>query len=251
MPKMPKMYETLNRMHLKKKNPKMFNVHVMEKKHSRNSSSPKHHEQFMKNKQNYPLEYKPNINDLRQLFDDNTRQENKRNHRHSAIYGDAKHTTLDENVFEYKIGQHHQSQSVVTAAIPSTRHPNFERVKQKFDRPNISNSPSSSTRNGKKTRNFSSFLKFNSKRSDSIQSTPNDNSCDVATKISNTNPNPNNTNSNLTESIDSIDSTKAIAGDASLNKQIDAYMNNSLNIDGFKVSEDDSDGDQSHSMSNL
>lgn len=197
----------------------------------------------MKNKQNYPLEYKPNINDLRQLFDDNSRHENKKNHRHSAIYADAKHTSLDENIFDYKNGGgigggdgHHQSHSIVTAAIPSNRHPDFERVKQKFDRPNLSNSPSSSsTRNGKKTRNFSSFLKFSNKRSDSLQSTPNDNNCcDVTTKIPN--------NLNLTESIDSIDSTKAMVGDtSSINKKLDAYMNNSINIDGLKVSDDDGD----------
>lgn len=173
---------------------------------------------------------------MRQLFDDNSRHENKKNHRHSAIYSDAKHTTtLDENIFNCKNG-HHQSQSIVTAAIPSSRHPDFERVKQKFDKPNTSNSPSSSTRNSKKTRNFSSFLKFNNKRNETT-AMPIDNSCDAANKLTN--------NSNLMESCDSVDSTKAIAGDSLINnKKIDAYMNSSMNIDGLKVSEDDDDEDE-------
>lgn len=187
--------------------------------------SPKHHSS---SKPNYPLECKPNINDLRQLFDENSRNENqKKHHRHSAIYADAKHTSLDESIFDYKAA-YHQSQSIVMAAIPSTRHPDFERVKQKFDKPNVSNSPSSSnTRNGKKARNFSSFLKFSNKRNDSISST----NCDIVSKM----PNP-----NLTESIDSIESTKAIAGDSLSNKKIDAYMHSSINIDGLKVSDDES-----------
>lgn len=119
------------------------------------------------------------------------------------------------------------------AAIPTTRNPDFERVKQKFDKPTVTNSASSSssnTRNGKKARNFSSFLKFNNKRSDTISSSNglNDN---VASKVPN--------NLNLTESIDSVDSTKAVAGDSLSNKKIDAYMHSSINIDGLKVSDDD------------
>lgn len=195
----------------------------------RNSISPKRHSST---KPNYPLECKPNINDLRQLFDDNSRCDNKKSHRHSAIYADAKHTSLDESILDYKgVGYHQsQSQSIVMAAIPSSRHPDFERVKQKFDKPNLSNSPSqsSNTRNGKKARNFSSFLKFSNKRSDPNATT----NCDVSTQnISN--------NSNLTESIDSVDSTKAIAGDSLSNKTIDAYMHSSINIDGLKVSDDE------------
>ncbi|XP_031618406.1 coiled-coil domain-containing protein 102A isoform X3 [Contarinia nasturtii] len=207
---------------------------------TRNSISPKHHSS---SKPNYPLECKPNINDLRQLFDDNSRiDNNKKIHRHSAIYADAKHTSLDESIFDYKGnggggggrdggGIYHQSQSIVMAAIPSSRHPDFERVKQKFDKP-VSNSTSSSsnTRNGKKARNFSSFLKFSNKRGDSI---PTSSNCDISSQ----NKLPN--NSNLTESIDSVDSTKAIAGDSLSNKKIDAYMHSSINIDGLKFSDDD------------
>lgn len=178
---------------------------------------------------------------MRQLFDDNSRLDNnKKNHRHSAIYADAKHTSLDESIFDYKgnggggrdAGIYHQSQSIVMAAIPSSRHPDFERVKQKFDKPNASNSTSSSSnaRNAKKARNFSSFLKFSNKRGDSI---PTSSNCDNSSQ----NKLPN--NSILTESIDSVDSTKAIAGDSLSNKKIDAYMHSSINIDGLKFSDDD------------
>lgn len=166
------------------------------------------------------------------MFDDNSRADNKKSHRHSAIYADAKHTSLDESIFDYKgDAQSIQSQSIVMAAIPSSRHPDFERVKQKFDKPISSHSPSSSTRNGKKARNFSSFLKFSNKRTESIPSSNGD--------ISQTQNNKMPNNSNLTESIDSVDSTKVMAGDSMSNKKIDAYMHSSINIDGLKVSDDE------------
>lgn len=208
---------------------------------ARSSMSPKHHS----SSKQYPLECKPNINDLRQLFDENSRAENRKNHRHSAIYADAKHTSLDESIFDnYKglggIGAgggggsaYNQSQSIVLAAIPSTRNPDFERVKQKFDKPNVAHSPSlsssSNTRNGKKARNFSSFLKFSNKRSDSIASS--NGGGDVGSKMQN--------NANLSESIDMVDCSKAVAGDNLSNKKIDAYMHSSINIDGLKVSDDE------------
>lgn len=128
------------------------------------------------------------------------------------------------------------------AAIPSSRHPDFERVKQKFDKPITSNSPSSSassnTRNGKKARNFSSFLKFSNRRTSDSVATSN---CDVVSQKA-----PN--NSNLTESLDSVDSTKAIAGDSLSNKKIDAYMHSSINIDGLKVSDDEEVSILSHGV---
>lgn len=200
--------------------------------------SPKHHDEYNKcNKLNYPLECKPNINDLRQLFDDNSRHESKKSHRHSAIYSDAKHTIADESLYNGKTS-HHQSQSILTAAIPTSRHPDFERVKQKFDKPLSSHSPSSSTRSGKKTRNFSSFLKFNNKRNEPIPMGGNEpaNHSDGIKQLSNN-------NALLMESCDSVDSTKAMAGDGLIGKKIDAYMNSSMNIDGLKVSEDDDDED--------
>lgn len=200
--------------------------------------SPRLQDEYNKcNKLNYPLECKPNINDLRQLFDDNSRHESKKAHRHSAIYSDAKHTVADENVYNGK-SNHQQSQSIVMAAIPTSRHPDFERVKQKFDKPLPSHSPSSSTRSGKKTRNFSSFLKFNNKRNEpaAINIEPiATNHCDGGKQMAN--------HSLLMESCDSVDSTKAVAGDGMIGKKIDAYMNSSMNIDGLKVSEDDDDED--------
>lgn len=166
------------------------------------------------------------------MFDDNSRHENKKNHmnRNSVIYGDAKHTSLDENIFDYK-SYHHQS--IITAAIPSSRH--VERVKQKFDKPNPSNSPSSSSRNGKKARNFSSFLKFNNKRGEATIDN-NDESALIQTPLA--------SNINLTKSIDSLDSTKVGIGDSLNNKKKDVYMNSSMNLDGLKVSEDDDDDDE-------
>lgn len=200
--------------------------------------SPRLQDEYNKcNKLNYPLECKPNINDLRQLFDDNSRHESKKAHRHSAIYSDAKHTVADENVYNGK-SNHQQSPSIVMAAIPTSRHPDFERVKQKFDKPLPSHSPSSSTRSGKKARNFSSFLKFNNKRNEPatmIVEPIATNHCDVGKQMAN--------NSLLMESCDSVDSTKAVAGDGMIGKKIDAYMNSSMNIDGLKVSEDDDDED--------
>lgn len=163
---------------------------------------------------------------MRQLFDDNTRHDHKKHHsnRHSAIYSDAKHTSIDENLFELKNG--HQSQSIIAAVVPSTRNIDFERVKQKFDKPNTSTS--SASRNNKKARNFSSFLKFSSKRAE-VTSTNND--VDSIKIINN--------NVNLSDSIESSD--KLILNDSLVTKNKDAYMNSSMNLDGLKVSEDDDD----------
>lgn len=81
-------------------------------------------------KTSYPPECKPNINDLRQLFD-SSRYDFKRNFSVvsspvgmggcGAAYADAKPSTMDENVLESKIGM--------------PRNVDFERAKQKFDKP--------------------------------------------------------------------------------------------------------------------
>lgn len=199
-------------------------------------------------KSNFPHDYKPNINDLRQLFDDNSRHhaEHKKHHsshRRSGIFADAKPTTaIDEHIFELKGGNGHQTQSIVTAAIPTTRNIDFERVKQKFDKP--SNATGSSTRN-KKARNFSSFLKFSNKRNECV---PNETD---ASKLSNTalaavnglNDDPS-IGLSMNEKIKTNERL-------TVNKKKDAYMNSSMNLDGLKVSEDDDDDDVSSNAAAL
>ena len=73
----------------------------------------------------YPSDCKPNINDLRQLFD-SSKYEYKRNFnsqiQQTSSYADAKQSAIDENVLESKIGL--QSRNI-----------DFERAKQKFDKP--------------------------------------------------------------------------------------------------------------------
>lgn len=88
-----------------------------------------------KSRGDYPSECKPNINDLRQLFD-SSRYDYKRNFGipppsgpppslGSAAYSDAKQSSMDENVFESsKIGH-----------VVGGRNFDFERAKQKFDKP--------------------------------------------------------------------------------------------------------------------
>lgn len=208
-------------------------------------------------KLNYPVECKPNINDLRQLFDDNSRREHKRHSRQASQptashihYNDVKHTSLDETIFEMKSisggavnGRHHLPQS----NIPSARNIDFERVKQKFDKPVTSkavvvasavpSSSSSSTRNSKKSRNFSSFLKFNSRKTDSP---PNDTETN---KLSRNQSNINNNNNN--NNFDSNDFNKENTIDkillSELNLKKETFMSSSFNLDALKVSEDDDD----------
>lgn len=194
-------------------------------------------------KSNFPHDYKPNINDLRQLFDDNSRHhaEHKKHHsshRRSGIYADAKPTTaIDENLLELKNAN--QSLSIVTAAIPSTRNIEFERVKQKFDKP--PNATGSSARN-KKARNFSSFLKFSNKRNECV---PNETD---ASKLSNTVMaaaiNGSSMNEDASIGLGANEKTKTNER-LTVNKKKDAYMNSSMNLDGLKVSEDDDDDDVS------
>lgn len=196
-----------------------------------------YHQSTSTSKSNFPHDYKPNINDLRQLFDDSSRHhaEHKKHHsshRRSGVYADAKSTTaIDENIFEMKNtngSSGHQSQSIAMALIPTTRNIEFERVKQKFDKP--SNATGSSARN-KKARNFSSFLKFSNKRNECV---------------------PNETDaSKLVNAVNGMSEDAPIGANANekiktnerltVNKKKDAYMNSSMNLDGLKVSEDDDD----------
>lgn len=195
-------------------------------------------------KSQFPHDYKPNINDLRQLFDDNSRHhaEHKKHHsshRRSGIYADAKPTTVaEEDILELKNGIGHQSHSILTAAIPTTRNIEFERVKQKFDKP--SNATGSSARN-KKARNFSSFLKFSNKRNECV---PNETD---ASKLSNTamaiavNGTSEDVSIGLGATNDKVKTNERLT----VKKKKDAYMNSSMNLDGLKVSEDDDDEDVS------
>lgn len=91
----------------------------------RHSTSPKKHDLYnpsTSTNTKYPPECKPNINDLRQLFD-SSRYEFKRNVNpgQAQSYYDAKTSAADENILESKIGL--------------ARNIDFERAKQKFDKP--------------------------------------------------------------------------------------------------------------------
>lgn len=206
-----------------------------------------YHPSTSTSKSQFPHDYKPNINDLRQLFDDNSRHhaEHKKHHsthRRSGIYADAKPTMVgDENILELKNGNGHQSHSILSAAIPSTRNIEFERVKQKFDKP--SNATGSSARN-KKARNFSSFLKFSNKRNECV---PNETD---ASKLSNTviavavNGTSEDVSIGLAATNDKVMTNERLT----VNKKKDAYMNSSMNLDGLKVSEDDDDDDVSTTL---
>lgn len=140
------------------------------------------------------------------------------------MYADAKRSSVDESIFG-------PSSLTSSNVIPVQRNYDFERAKQKFDRPTTS---SSSSRNPKKARNFSSFLKFNNKRAD---------------------PSP-----VENESYSSLRNSQYLDGDSGVGinsgkvdakmhnnenvlarKKNDAYMHSSINLDGFKVSEDDDD----------
>lgn len=131
-------------------------------------------------------------------------------------------------MFDMKNTNGHQAQSIVMAAIPSTRNIEFERVKQKFDKP--SNATGSSARN-KKARNFSSFLKFSNKRSECV---PNETDASKLVSAGNGMNDDTSIGANVNEKIKTNERL-------TVNKKKDAYMNSSMNLDGLKVSEDDDD----------
>lgn len=141
---------------------------------------------------------------------------NRQSQSSSQPYADAKRSSVDENIF----GPSSLSAITGASAIASSRNLDFERAKQKFDRPITS----SSSRN-KKTRNFSSFLKFSNKRSDP---SPSDN--DVYSSPRNSQY----IDGELTEL--KLNDNECLVG----HKKKD-YMNSSMNLDGLKVSEDDDD----------
>lgn len=153
------------------------------------------------------------------MFDDQARDQHKRHgSRHSShVYADAKRSSVDENIFG-------PSSLASLGAMPAIRNLKFERAKQKFDRPTTS----SSSRNPKKARNFSSFLKFNNKRSDPSS----------VDNVGNSSPR---TSQYLEGNGEVADIKLCENENLSARKKNDAYMHSSINLDGFKVSEDDDD----------
>ncbi|KAJ6641382.1 Coiled-coil domain-containing protein 102A [Pseudolycoriella hygida] len=169
---------------------------------TRHSTSPKKHDLYnpsTSTNSKYPPECKPNINDLRQLFD-SSRYEFKRNVSpgQAQSYFDAKTSAADENILDTKIGL--------------SRNIDFERAKQKFDKP-------TSLRLNKihqvKTTNYTK-----SGYSGGMRSSHNDG---VGKNVKHSTEG----NGQLYESNNSRGSKK------------DAYMNSSMNLDELKVSEDD------------
>lgn len=167
---------------------------------------------------------------MRQLFDEQAREQAHRRHgRHSssqaqAVYADAKRSSVDESIFGPS-----SLTSQSNMPMPIQRNYDFERAKQKFDRPTTS----SSSRNPKKARNFSSFLKFNNKRSDP---SPVDNECYGNSPR----------NSQYLDDDALAAHMADVGGDMKRHNhdkrmKNDSYMQSSINLDGFKVSEDDDD----------
>lgn len=167
----------------------------------RHSTSPKKHDLYNPStsttNSKYPPECKPNINDLRQLFD-SSRYEFKRNVNpgQAQSYYDAKTSAADENILETKIGL--------------SRNIDFERAKQKFDKP-------TSLRLNKihqvKPTNYTKSGYSGVRASDGVGKVVKHSTTDGTAQ--------------LYESNNSRGSKK------------DAYMNSSMNLDELKVSDDD------------
>lgn len=199
---------------------------ICSKTRKRNSISPKQ-DPFLSNpcaKLNFPQDYKPNINDLRQLFDDHSRHHHDdkkgKTNRHSSVYSDAKFSGTDDVVCNPKASR----QQMASMSSSASRNIDFERVKQKFDKPV---STGSSSRN-KKARNFSSFLKFTNKRNETE-------TYDVGSKKFTSE-----SSKTHDDHCDILNAKKFTDTSLGENKK-DSYMNNSINLDGLKVSEDDDD----------
>lgn len=88
---------------------------------NRSTASPKHY----KSKLGLPSEYKPNIHELKQLFDDSKRShghEPQKPKSHQRTYSDAKPTLIDSDLGSFDMRMQSRNNAY-----------NFERAKQKFD----------------------------------------------------------------------------------------------------------------------
>lgn len=181
----------------------------------RRHSSPKHFPRGTNSPKLHP-EYRPNINDLKQFFDDSKRLNVAGK---SKNYGDAKPSLLpqDDLLFEGKSRQE------------------FERVKQKFD-----------SRHSAKSYNMSSSSKSSARKADRQR-----NARSSETSFDDNCKN----NMNILEIAQSFGGEASgekpsfqgqILAQSSLDKQDNTIdLAGSFNLDGFKVSEDDDDDDVS------
>lgn len=114
-----------------------FECHVCRFR-SNNTASPNKH---FKSEIGFPHEYKPNIHELKQLFDDTKRShissyasnignsEQKHGKSHQRTYSDAKPTLIDSDLNSFDLRMQSRNNAF-----------NFERAKQKFDGRSGSNS---------------------------------------------------------------------------------------------------------------
>ncbi|XP_037909207.1 coiled-coil domain-containing protein 102A isoform X2 [Hermetia illucens] len=187
---------------------------------TRRSASPKqsHMNQYISastssgTKANIPSDCKPNINDLRQLFDDNRhcfnnaeiKRHNDKQPNLSQSYFDAKQSHADENIFESK-----------------SRNIDFERVKQKFDNPHHRERSSSNKFNN----NYNNSKMSNSSKRSSA-------SVDGSMLSGAASNDMQSQKHSLNETIQFFD-------EHSRSSKREVYSRNSINLDGLKVSEDE------------
>lgn len=163
-------------------------------------------------KANIPSDCKPNINDLRQLFDDNRhcfnnaeiKRHNDKQPNLSQSYFDAKQSHADENIFESK-----------------SRNIDFERVKQKFDNPHHRERSSSNKFNN----NYNNSKMSNSSKRSSA-------SVDGSMLSGAASNDMQSQKHSLNETIQFFD-------EHSRSSKREVYSRNSINLDGLKVSEDE------------
>lgn len=204
------------------------NIKINKKRHS----SPKH---FTTRNTNSPRvqEYRPNINDLKQFFDDSKRS-TSHSQKKTSSYNDAKPSYLnqDEIIFDGK----NKSE--------------FERVKQKFDRSHSSSSKpanlSSSSKNKLQSRSFEARNDINQKHH-----RYND---DYGMRTNNMNINE--SHNQQYDECEASSSKKKSAFQSHIQSSQEKQDNtvdltSSFNLDGFKVSEDDDDDDDVSCRKNL
>lgn len=175
---------------------------------------------------NYPSDYKPNINDLRQLFD-SSRYEFKRNYNaQTQSYYDQKQQQqhqlqLQPNHHYAASGGVDENMFVEKSAL--SRNYDFERAKQKFDKPTSLKLTKITT----PKQLLGNFLKLGNNNCSSSSSSSKTGGGDGKGKILND------------QHLMQYDENNCKSGSGGGGSKKDSFMNNSLNLDELKVSEDD------------
>lgn len=218
----------------------------------RNPSSPNKQQHIdhiisTKSHTNYPSDCKPNINDLRQLFD-SSRYEFKRNfNAQTQSYYDPKPQQQQQHHQHQQNHHHHGAgggggggvdENMFMEKSALSRNYDFEKAKQKFDKPTSLKLSKLTHQTPKQF--LGNFLKLgNNNSSSSSSSKIINNSCSSSSNNCGVGGDSNKGKILNENCLMQYDDNNCRSGGGGSGSKKDSFMNNSLNLDELKVSEDD------------